>query len=223
METKKTDLGSRAHLLTDAHGVIFTKQDDFNNVYSPELRKRYEYDERLSQSLYYSELTKGIITSYEYFRKIGINPSDNYIRNLGFIEELEIAPEFFKFAEKLKDRFRISVVSNDAPEWRDGIVQHFGLNQYVDDYFVSGDKDIGVRKPDSGIYTAVLSKLKVNSSQCIFVEDVLENLVAPSQLGMLTIYFNRNNQPEKIRGFVPDYTVRDFRELGGLLVGATHG
>ena len=159
------------------------------------------------------------MTSDEFFRELGINIDHEAIRNFNFVEEVRIDTAFFELTERMRKLFRISIVSNDSREWANALMKSFKLEQYVDNYFVSGDKDIGARKPNLEIYTAVLSKLNASGRHVIMVEDTLENLVAPSQLSMLTFWFNRTEQ--QIAGsFKPDYVVKNFHELGDILLEA---
>ncbi len=48
---------------------------------------------------------------------------------------------------------------------------------------------VGMRKPDQGIYLFTASKLGLPAGECLFVDDTEHNLPAAADLGMGTVYF----------------------------------
>ena len=49
----------------------------------------------------------------------------------------------------------------------------------------------GVRKPDPKIYLVTCDKLKVKPTECLFMDDTLENIETANKLGMQTIWWNK--------------------------------
>ncbi|MFH1642400.1 MAG: HAD family phosphatase [Nanoarchaeota archaeon] len=54
--------------------------------------------------------------------------------------------------------------------------------------------NIGLVKPDPKIYKAVVKKLKLKPSECIYIDDTKEFLKPAKKLGMGTIYFQNEKQ-----------------------------
>jgi putative hydrolase of the HAD superfamily len=52
---------------------------------------------------------------------------------------------------------------------------------------VVDSSEVGMRKPDPGIYLLTCRKLGVGPEECIFVDDLECNVVAAAALGMETI------------------------------------
>lgn len=63
-------------------------------------------------------------------------------------------------------------------------------------YINSGE--IGLRKPDPKIYLLTCDKLRVKLDECLFMDDSLENIDSAKKLGMKTIWWNRNENKEKL-------------------------
>lgn len=196
---------NKKHLILDAMGVIFIDRNDFEDVYLPYFKERFEFNEEKARELYYSQLTLGKIPSEQFFSLIGI-PNQN-----GFIDRLKIDPDFVEFAHRVRDKYQISILSNDAVEWANLIRHHFGLDALVDDYFVSGG--LGFRKPDARAYIRTFEKLNATSSDCIIVDDISDNLQSARNLGCKTIQFLRWQEAGPVSPYVSS-----FSELYNLLM-----
>jgi len=53
---------------------------------------------------------------------------------------------------------------------------------------------INLKKPDLEIFNYVVADLKVPAEQCVFVDDLLENVEAANKIGMGTIHFRDGEQ-----------------------------
>lgn len=78
-------------------------------------------------------------------------------------------------------------VLSNYPLWFEELNVQVGLEQYIEEMFVS--YQIGIRKPDTGIYDYVLQKLNVRPQKILFVDDRLENCTAAGSLGMQYHHF----------------------------------
>lgn len=189
---------SKKHLILDAMGVIFIDGDDFEEVYLPYFRQKHSFDEEKARELYYSQLTLGQISSEQFFSLLGI-PNQN-----GFIHRLKIDPDFVEFAQKVRNKYQISILSNDAVEWANSIIHHFGLDELVDNYFVSGE--IGFRKPDIRAYTNTFKRLNAKPSDCVVVDDISDNLLSAKGVGSKTIQFLRGQEAKPVSPYVSSFS-----------------
>ena len=55
---------------------------------------------------------------------------------------------------------------------------------------------VGACKPDPQIYKITLKKLNLSAEECVFVDDILNNIEGAKNLGMQGIHFQT---PEKLR------------------------
>jgi putative hydrolase of the HAD superfamily len=54
--------------------------------------------------------------------------------------------------------------------------------------------EIGIRKPDRKAYELVLKDQDVKGAECVYVDDLEENLIPAGELGMKTILANNPKQ-----------------------------
>lgn len=198
------------YLLLDAMGVIFLNEDDIEELFIPYVIKRFpDIDIDKLNELYYEKLSTGIISSSEFFRLLGIpNIEHKYLDMC-----LKLDPEFKKVIYSLSKKYELSMLSNDVSEWSLFLRNKFGLNQYFENYIISGD--VNLRKPDIMIFEKTLEILDTNGDSCIFVDNSLENLEMSNKVGMITIHFKRS---ESNCHYIPDYTVKTFLELKKLII-----
>ncbi len=95
---------------------------------------------------------------------------------------------------QLQGRFRLGLLSNAPPTLRQ-VMHHLGLAGYFEHMVISGE--VGLRKPEPGIYALALQSLGVSAPESLFVDDMEENLAAAQQIGMDVLLIDyKNSQPE---------------------------
>ncbi|MGH2926474.1 MAG: HAD family hydrolase [Solirubrobacterales bacterium] len=147
-------------------------------------------------------LERGEITEGDFLAAIGSELAG----------ELGHEPEMHKFSEiyfealdpnqpmidlmgDLRDRgHRMALLTNNVrewePLWRRMLPVEEIFEVIVDSAFV------GMRKPDPAIYELTVERIGggVGASECLFVDDVEDNIVAARELGMTTVHFRANDQ-----------------------------
>lgn len=89
--------------------------------------------------------------------------------------------------KKLRKKYKIGLLSNIG---RGGAERYFaGLDtsQYFDDMVLSGE--VGMVKPDPGIYQMAADRLEVKPGECVFIDDSERNCSAAEEAGMRTIIY----------------------------------
>ena len=61
---------------------------------------------------------------------------------------------------------------------------------YFDDLVISAD--INISKPDVRIYEYLLEKNELNAEECLFVDDIMANVMASQKVGMFGYHYNGN-------------------------------
>lgn len=94
--------------------------------------------------------------------------------------------EMMELVLQLKKHYRLGIISNSdavnsANYSRKGWYDHFEL--------VILSHEIGILKPDLGLYELALEKLKAKPEECVFIDDQEECLKPAKQLGMRTVLF----------------------------------
>ena len=158
----------------------------------------------------FTKAQKGELTSKEFLSYLGYDfpekTMEDYLKNYLTLDE-----EFRNFAEKYSNIYDFCLLSNDVLEWSEFLTDYYQINHYFKEKIVSGE--VHMRKPDKEIFVYALEKLGCNATQCVFVDNSVNNLRVAEELGMKTILFNRDGV--EYVGNVVD----DFGALGEILEG----
>jgi putative hydrolase of the HAD superfamily len=89
---------------------------------------------------------------------------------------------------------RIGIVTNNLLEEQQDKLAHCGLAALVDELIAS--EDVGVSKPDRGIFDIALRRMGVDAAGAVMVGDSWENDVAGAvNAGIRAIWFNPDRKP----------------------------
>ncbi len=195
-------------VIFDAMGVIYEVADDVSDLLIPFLRSK---DNTVPLKVIYNSYIKaslGKLTSQEFWKSLGYSSEYPDIE-IEFLDNWYILdPEFQEVAKKLKENYKIAMLSNDLKNWSNFLRSKYNINRFFDVNVISGD--VGYRKPDHKIYEVLLKKINCPAEDCIFVDDKLENLRAASELGIKTIKFIRST--DKVP-FCSEFEISSFKEL----------
>jgi len=112
----------------------------------------------------------------------------------------------------LKKRSKIGIVT-DAPRnkaWQRLVL--CGLDD-IFDVVVTTD-DAGKKKPHKAPFNIALSKLKVKTSEALFVGDNVDrDMAGAKRLGMKTCLAEYGADRRKVKRVKPDYRIKDFKEI----------
>ena len=129
-------------------------------------------------------------------------------------------------AELKRQGYRVGLISNTGRTWgrflrpiQDG----FGIGKYFDDRVFSDE--LGIRKPEAGIFEAALEHLGLRPGEVVHVGDDLEADVAGSKaLGFRAVLFEVGHEsehavhdPGAAKAAPPDAAIHDHRELLDIL------
>ena len=89
------------------------------------------------------------------------------------------------------------MLSNGVPEVMARVRSERELATYFDAVIVSCE--VGVAKPDPTIYEIILSRLRVEPHQALFVDDRIENLEGAARLGLRVFRFFGDGAVNQLR------------------------
>ncbi len=150
------------------------------------------------------------------YQEFGIsgNPEEDVRLMLATLGTRDVYPEALDVIRVIRERFRVYIASTteEAPlitdMKRNGIV--------VDGHFTS--ESLQVYKPRREFFTQVIEALGLTASEMVYVGDSLrDDVYGAGQLGIKTVWINRKNRPLSEDDVIPDYQIRDLRELPPLL------
>jgi len=138
----------------------------------------------------------------EFEKEANIKINRKFTKDLWFWTYRDNTKDIYKSWEiltELKSRkFNLALITNTIPP-------HIQANQKAGR--ISKLKDLGFKvlvmsckvgacKPDPQIYKITLKKLNLSAEECVFVDDILDNIEGAKKLGMQGIHFQT---PEKLR------------------------
>lgn len=91
------------------------------------------------------------------------------------------------FIRSLRGRFRTGLITNAWSGMR-AFLQAQGLLALFDDVVISAE--VGVAKPEAGIYRIALEQAQVRAEEAVFVDDVQANVDACRKVGMKGVLFD---------------------------------
>ena len=93
----------------------------------------------------------------------------------------------FQLIKKLKNNYRIVLLSDNFDEMTKTIRRYLDLNEYFNVTIFSNE--VGLVKREIRIYKFVINKLKLKANECIFIDDKKENINRGKKLGINGILF----------------------------------
>jgi putative hydrolase of the HAD superfamily len=171
-------------VIFDAMGVTFKESDDVNNLLIPFIERECGYENREAIRQLYATASLGRISSKGFWEQVGCEYPD--IEKQYLDTQLMIDPDFIPVAERLKNGYTLSMLSNDVSEWSAYLRKRFDLDRLFTSVIISGD--YGYRKPDPRLYEILLKSLGIASHRCLFIDDQPRNLDTAVRLGIKTVY-----------------------------------
>ena len=140
----------------------------------------------------------GRLTPHEFFERVtarlgAVIGYDEFMA--AYVDVFTINPPVFEIMKRLKDRHRLVLVSNVDPVRFGFIRERFPEIMFFDDYVLS--YELGVMKPAAEIYRVALVKAGVEAADCVFIDDLEENIAGAAALGIPGILYHPETDLEK--------------------------
>ncbi len=107
-----------------------------------------------------------------------------------FYSNAYLDPALAAFIRSVRRRFKVATLSNAAPGNRRAMTDKFALDQLVDLMVISAEE--GIQKPDPAIYLRTAERLGVDPTDCVFVDDRLDNVEGAMAVGMTAFVHTRS-------------------------------
>lgn len=159
--------------------ILNQDENDFRAVYR---EKRVNYD-------------NGQLSGEEYWHSIlqhyGIEQNDSQVTRL-IQEDIEswtqIDDLMIQFIIKSREKLhKLAIISNMTRDCLGFMKKHFQWLELFDELTFSCD--FGKNKPDAKIYEAFLSRIEIPPQECLFADDLAENVDGAMKSGMNVIHF----------------------------------
>lgn len=92
--------------------------------------------------------------------------------------------------EHLKEQYKIGLLSNIGREWIDDFFSRHQLHALFDEVVLSGEE--GITKPHPAIFELMASRLGVDPTECLMIDDIQDNCDGAVLAGMHSLHFTAN-------------------------------
>ena len=146
-----------------------------------------------NKALELSELTKqsdyGFIDQANYLRQVTelTGASEAEIRKL-IVDEYHFNKSLAQYIQaELRPQYKIGMLSNIGRGWIQNFFDTYQLHDLFDAVVLSGDE--GVIKPHPQIYELVAERLGCEIGECLFIDDLPENIAGADAAGMRGVVY----------------------------------
>ena len=177
---------AKSTLIFDFFGVISTEVSPrwFSKRYTEDEAKRLKED-------YMSMADVGRVTEdelFDYLSNLSGEPADDIYRE--FMSYVNINSEIVDLIIRLKEKYKIVLLSNALASWLHKILENNDLYRLFDHMVISGEE--GIRKPSEQIYRLALSRAGIDARDAVFIDDNEKNTLAAESVGIHGIVYKDN-------------------------------
>ncbi|MGH7157041.1 MAG: HAD family hydrolase [Candidatus Saccharimonadales bacterium] len=171
-------------IIFDCFGVLTTDGWlKFLDTYLP------EGGNRTKAKILNHQVDKGVIAYKDFINQVAaLADIDRQIVNDDITEHLAKNQLLFDYIrDRIKPKYKLGILSNIAmPDW---FREHFSEQELslFDDILLSSE--VGMVKPEPEIFRLSAKRLKVEPSECVFIDDREPNIEVAKSLGMEGIFY----------------------------------
>ena len=125
---------------------------------------------------------------------------------------LDTFPEVKDVLKKLKEKkYKLAILSNGTPTILNELVKSNNLDNTFDDIF--SIEEVGIYKPDSGVYDMPIKKYKIQKEEVAFLSANTWDVSGGGNYGYSSIWVNRNNNIFDNLDYKPKIEVENLKQL----------
>jgi len=125
---------------------------------------------------------------------------------------LDTFPEVKDVLKKLKEKkYKLAILSNGTPAILNELVKSNNLDNIFDDIF--SIEEVGIYKPDSGVYDMPIKKYKIQKEEVAFLSANTWDVSGGGNYGYSSIWVNRNNNIFDNLDYKPKIEVENLKQL----------
>lgn len=176
-------------IVFDCFGVLYVNPVHlFYETYVPHFAQLKEKLHDLNKQADY-----GIITQQELIDRVAeLSGLDKAFIQDNILGEHTRNKPLLDFAQALRGRHKIGLLSNISPGSMDTFFTKQERSELFDGVVLSGE--VGTIKPYPEIYQIMAERLELSVSDCIMIDDVIDNCYGADAAGMKWIHYQSNLQ-----------------------------
>jgi putative hydrolase of the HAD superfamily len=178
-----SDLGNVVLFFNDRE--FFQKMAEYCPFSADEIAEKVLYHRDVIQSFATGQIEPSDFYT-EVVRKLEANLEQEPFFNI-YCDVFSSNPPVLDLLKRLKSTQKLILLSNTDVEHFGHIKNKFPEIFIFDDYVLSFE--VGCMKPHPGIYKVALKKANVRADECVFLDDLEENIWGAQRLGMNTVLY----------------------------------
>ncbi len=199
-------------ILLDVWGVIFSILNFVYDLLIPFLQQKGINLSKEEIYRIYRKASLGEIDADQFWKDLGIIYEIKGVEG-EYLDSFSVSnPEFKDVAHELIPNFKLGIISNDVERWSLNLLDNYGILDYFS--YIGISSSLKMRKPNPEVFMSVLNDIGEISTECLFIDDRLENLNSAYSIGMKPIHFVRNKNKTP---FCSEFEVSSFQELKKVL------
>lgn len=165
-------------------------------IYDKKLGLKVGALKSIMDKYFLEDLEKGRLSEADFWKGMAKKSGKNLsgLRNLVIANFREI-PGMRDILRRCKKNYKTGLLTNNVISWYRIHLKKHGLKKLFDIRINSSY--LGIRKPGKEIYLITSRRLGVEPNECIFVDDLEENVRGARKAGMISFQFKSPKQTEK--------------------------
>lgn len=187
METVKVKV-----VFSDVGGVLLNNGWGHQSRQKAAKEFKLDYEEmEVLHNFIFNVYEIGKITLDDYLERVVFNHPRDFtkedFRSFMYAESVEL-PDFLQWFKTWKKScgFRVISINNEGRELNDFRIRKFGLHECFDAFISSCE--VGLRKPDPGIWTLAMGIAQVTPEECVYFDDRLMLVQAAKKMGIQSFH-----------------------------------
>ena len=166
-------------------GVVWDPGNDPEGLLVPFVRDQGGVVDPSEVADRYRAASLGHLSSGEFWTAVGV-PGDADVLDSTYLSRVRMRVDVLPFLDRMEQRgLPVACLSNAVLPWSMQLRQHFGLDDRVDPWVVSGG--IGARKPSPAMFEALRRMSGVDYNDMLLIDSEPITLDAARNLGMSTV------------------------------------
>lgn len=175
-------------VIFDCFGVLYSnnRSDFLSNVVS-DFETHRDYLKDLGNQADY-----GLISEKDFYRGVAEVSGMGADEVENGLSEHTLNEKLIDYIKKLGTNYNIGIISNIG---RGAFVRYFSdieVKELFDDVVLSSE--VGMIKPHPEIYELAAERLGFDTTECLFIDDIEDNVLGAEEVGMKGIVYENVNQ-----------------------------
>lgn len=174
------------------HWIICERLADLSGF-----NKEYVYDLIFTSGLE-REYDEGKITSRDFYAHITIKLNLHIDYSTFYplwCDIFSLKDDMIPLLKSLRNHYKLLLLSNTNEMHFEFVRGKFPVLDVFDEFILS--YNLGIRKPDRKIYEKAIEASNCSRDECLFIDDILENVEMARECGMTGIHF-KNSQTLRV-------------------------